>query len=172
MQTAIRIRTDWVALLVGLAVAAALVSSWRIDNGGTAAPARVEIVTSPSDRIAISPDGVTAEAQKLVPSLPEDGLWRRLNLRNATGEPLETRVKAVVNSPLLGEELQLDIRAGALQVYGGTLAGLASGSQPFSLDPAQSLDLDVVAWIPEGADASAWSGRSVSVNLELELAGA
>lgn len=172
MHTAIRIRTDWVALLVGLAIAAALVSSWRIDNGGTAAPARVEIVTSPSEQIAMSPAGVTAEAQKLIPSLPEDGLRRRVNLRNATGDPLDIRVKALVDTPLLGQELRLDIRAGALQVYGGTLAGLASGSQPFSLDPAQSLDLEVVAWIPEETASEAWSGRSVSVNLELVTAGA
>jgi hypothetical protein len=172
MQTAIRIRTDWVALLFGLAVAAALVATWRIDNGGIPAPARVEIVTAPSQEIAVSPDGVTAEAQKLVASLPEDGLRRQLHLRNATDVSLETRVKALVDSPALGQEVELDVRAGSLQVYGGPLAGLTSGSQPFTLDPGQSLDLAVQAWIPDGASPIEWSGRNVSIQLELVSEGA
>lgn len=171
MQTAIRIRTDWVALLAGLAIAAALVATWRVDNGEAAPPARVEIVTSPSEQIAISPDGVTAAAQKLVPSLPEDGIRRTLALRNATAEPHEVRLKAVANRADLGQAVELDVRAGAQRIYGGTLAGLESGSEPFSLEPGQSLPLTVAAWIPEGASAAEWAGHSVSVSLELETGG-
>ena len=67
--------------------------------------------------------------------------------------------------------MELDVRAGSQRIYGGTLAGLESGSEPFSLEPGQSLPLTVAAWIPEGASAPEWAGRSVSVSLELETGG-
>ncbi len=171
MQTAINIRTDWVALLAGLAIAAALVATWRVDGGSAAPPARVEIVTSPSAQIAINPDGITSEAQKLVPSSPGDGLRRTVEIRNATAEPLDLRVKAVTDRPELNGTLEVDVRAGARQVYGGPLAGLESGSQAFALDAGESLALSVLAWVPEGADSEDWAGRSVSVALELEPVG-
>jgi hypothetical protein len=171
MQAAIRIRTDWVALLAGLAIAAALVATWRVEGGAAPAPARIEIVTAPSEQIAISPDGVTATAQKLVPSLPEDGLRRTLELRNATAEPLDVRLKAIANRADLGQAVELDVRAGARRIYAGTLAGLEPGSEQFPLGPGQSLPLTLAAWIPEGASAADWAGRSVSVSLELQAGG-
>jgi hypothetical protein len=167
MQTAIPIRTEWVALLAGLAIAAALVSTWRVETGGTSAPAKVEIVTSPSELIAISPDGVTAESQNLVPSLREDGLRRQLVVRNASAEPLDVRVKAAVGGPALGEVVKFDVRAGDALVYSGLLTGLTAGSGAFALDPGQSAALDVVAWIPEESASDDWSGRSATVNLDL-----
>jgi hypothetical protein len=125
-------------------------------------------VTSPSDLVAISPEGVTAESQRLVPSLPEDGLRRQLTLRNATAEALDVRVRAALGSPLLAEVVDAEVRAGSELVYRGPLSGLARGSDFFALDPAESLNLDVVAWIPEGMDSDDWAGRSVSAELELE----
>jgi hypothetical protein len=167
MPTAIRIRTEWVAVLVGLAIAAAFVSSWRVEGGGSSAPAKVEIVTSPSEVVAVSPEGVTAESQRLVPSLPEDGLRRQLTLRNATAEAIDVRVKATLGSPLLAEAVDAEVRAGSELVYRGPLSGLAAGSNFFALDPAESVNLDVVAWIPEGMDSEDWAGRSVSAQLQL-----
>lgn len=168
MQAAIRIRTNWVGLFAGLAIAAALVATWRVDGGGAAPPARVEIVTSPSAEIAITPEGVTTEAGKLVASEREDGLRRTLEVRNATGEQLEVRLKAVSDQPDLREIVRFDVRAGEERIHGGTLARLESGSQTFSLEPGQALPLTVTAWIPEGSPQADWAARSVSVSLELD----
>jgi hypothetical protein len=103
-----------------------------------------------------------------VPSLPEDGLRRQLTLRNPTPESLDVRVKAAIGSPLLAEAVDAEVRAGSELVYRGPLSGLAGGSDFFALDPAESVTLDVVAWIPEGMDSDDWAGRSVSAQLELE----
>ena len=158
MQPAIRIRTDWVALFAGLAIAAALVATWRVDNGEAAPPARVEIMTSPSSR---SRSARTASRPAARSSFPP---FRRTASggRSSFATPRPSRTKSAEGRRQPGRSRpgrgvgRPRRRASATAAARRARVGLGA-----VLARARAvLPLTVAAWIPEGASAPEWAGRT------------
>lgn len=162
-----RIRTEWVALALGLALAALFVFSQRVGGETSAPAANVEIVTSPSSELAITPDGVTSGKGALTPSSPDGGFEREVTVRNATAEPLDARVALPEEPSTLDGALQARIQFDNRVVYDGPVRGLSAGSDPYALASGQTARLSILVWIPEAIPGDDWEARSATLPIEL-----
>jgi hypothetical protein len=166
MYALTRIRTEWVALALGLALATALVLSWRI-SGETAIPAaHVEIVTAPSSDFAVTPDGRTSGEGSVRPSAPEGGFEREVTVRNATAGPLALSVRLPAAQSELDGALKARVAVDDTLVYDGVVRGLSQGSSPYPMTSGQTAKVSILVWIPESPDGD-WEARSSTLPLEL-----
>ena len=163
-------RIDRAAIVLGLALAAVLVLGWRVEGGEQVPPAQLELVTSSSNALALSPAGVTSERRRLRASASEQGLERELTVRNPTGRPLAVTLRASAQLPGLERALALRVVAAGRTVFEGTLATLRGGTTPFRLAGREQTAIRIRAWIPESAPDSTWRARSATVALELDAA--
>ena len=167
MYAMTRIRTEWAALALGLALAAVFVLSQRVGGETSAPAANVEIVTAPSAQFAITPDGVTSGEGALTPSSPDGGFEREVTVRNATAEPLEARAALPNESSPLDGALQARIQFDDRVVYDGPVRGLSSGSDPYPLASGQTAQLSILVWIPESISGDHWEARSATLPIVL-----
>lgn len=165
-----RIRTEWAALALGLALAAALVLSWRISAETTVPSAHVEIVTAPSSEFAVTPDGRTTGQGALRPSAPEGGFEREVTVRNATAGQLALSVRLPAEKSELDAALKARIAVDDTVVYDGVVRGLSQGSSPYPMIGGQTARLSILVWIPE-SPSSDWKARSATLPLELVSVG-
>lgn len=157
-------RFEWAALALGAGLAALAVLGWHIEGGIKAPAARLAIVTAPSTDLALSPAGETRVEAALRAGGPASGVQRQLEIRNATGDPLEVHVTATTATRELEQALALRIQAGDATLFQGSLEELRVGSNSFRLPSHQTTNVTVLAWIPTTASHS-WEARSDSLQI-------
>jgi len=167
MLAATRIRTDWLALLVGIALAACAAVGWRIDGGVEVPAAEVTILTAPSQDLAVVEGSDVIVTRALRPTTSEEGLERRLTVRNATGAALAVGFRAETTTTDLDGALRVRVLADEHSVFEGTLAELRTGtSESFQLPSHATASISVRAWIPVTAAERAWKARGDQVRIE------
>jgi len=157
-------RLEWAALALGAGLAALAVLGWHVEGGVRAPAARLAIVTAPSTDLALTPAGETRVEAALRSGGPESGIQRQLEIRNATGDPLEVHVTATTTTRELEQALQLRIQAGTSTLFQGSLKELRIGSNSFRLPSHDTTNVTVLAWIPTSASHS-WEARSDSLQI-------
>jgi hypothetical protein len=167
MLAATRRKTDSLAILAGLVLAALLVLGWRVEGGVQVPAAELEVVTGTSSDLALSPAGVTTDQARLSPSATEEGLVRELGVRNATGDTLAVRATATRATGDLDQAVSVRILVAGQKVFEGKLGELLQGSEPFTLASHEETRLWIQAWISESEPSDGWAGRGDTVQIDL-----
>ena len=167
MHAVTQTRMDRMAFVVGLALAALVLLSWRVDGGTQAPPAEIELVTSSTGSIAVTPSGVTAERGRLRATSTGAGFTRAIGVTNATGAPLSVVVRLTPETSELDDAVAVRVAARGATLYPGRLGDLRRGSAPFALASHEQAVVHVETWIPESVPAAAWRARAVRVPVEL-----
>lgn len=166
MLAATRIRIDWLALLVGIALAGLAAVGWRVDGGVEVPGAELTISTAPSQDLA-SVEASGVETRTLRATASEDGLERRVTVRNATGETLAVGFRAETTTKDLDGALRVRVQADEQTVFEGTLAELRAGtSESFQLPSHATSSIAISAWIPITAAEQTWKARSDQLRIE------
>lgn len=152
-------------LLAGLALAIALLASWRVAAPGGVAGAEVAFTTMPPGELTVAGAGSLIRSRGLRPGgRPVTG---RAKLRNIAGKRLAVRARLAPSNPDLDRLLRVELRAGDIDLAAGTLGELRRWSpRALRLDPGASSALSAKAWIPRG-DGRGAAGRLVDVTVEL-----
>ena len=160
----------WIArmagLLLGMAVAAGLVASWRLPRGTGALGADVKLLAAPIGELDVSPIGPLLSVTNLrAGSPPGRG---ETAVRNQTGATLSVRVRATPSLPDLDDLLVIRLELGDERLFEGTLSRLRSGTdRSFRLESGERRVLRAEAWLPD-AVAGGYEGRVTDVGLEFE----
>jgi hypothetical protein len=167
MLAATRIRVDWIALLVGIALAVFAAVGWKVDGGVEIPAAEVTILTAPSQDLAVVEGSNVVETRELRPTASEEGLQRRLTVRNATGTTLAVGFRAETATKDLDDALRVRVQADDQTVFEGTLKELQAGSsESFQLASHATSSISVLAWIPFTTAEHTWKARSDQVQIE------
>jgi hypothetical protein len=135
-------------LLAGLAVAAALVTAWRVPEGDGRVGASVRLTASARGELAVTPTGVLATEPDLRPG---DEVSGSVEVRNITALPLTVRVRALPSTPDLGDKVDLDVSASSLTLAPGeartvrATASMAPGTEDYAgraADVALTFDVE------------------------------
>ena len=167
LLAATRTRIDWLALVVGVVLAAIALVGWRVDGGLNPPPADVALLVAPSLDIAIATTTGSDEAVALRATDSELGVARAFEIRNATGGKLDLRLQAIPATGELDESLNVRVMTGGATLFEGSLGQLRAGTPAFALESHETSDLQILAWIPSTATDESWGGRSEQVKLEI-----
>ncbi len=154
-----------VGLVIGLAVVAVAVLGWRFPGGATGTlPASATISVASTGELIVTPEGTLVSAPKLMPGTqPGEGSFK---VRNITGSTLSIQVKATASHPDLNPLLWVEVDAGGVLLYRGTLGDLSAWtSTSFSLASARGTHVTLKAWLPADSPAG-WQGRVVAATLQ------
>jgi hypothetical protein len=167
MLAATRTRINWIALAVGIGLAALAAVGWRVDGGVQTPPAQVTILTTPSQDLAVVEGSQAVETREIRATTAEEGIDRRLTVRNATGGTLAVGFRAETASKDLDEALRIRIQADGQTIFEGTVSELRAGSaESFQLLSHATASISVLAWIPLTVDEKTWKARGDQVRIE------
>ena len=139
------------AVVVGLALAAAALSSWRVSEGPGALGAQLQMTARPTGELEVAPLGPFLSATNLRPDAT--GATGRLGVRNQTGAALAVQLRLVPTNADLDQALSVEVSAGGDRVAKAPLGQLRDwSSHSFRLAPGQTGDVLVRAWLPNSAD--------------------
>ncbi len=156
--------TKWIGLTVGLAVAAALLMTWRVPATSGALGAELTLVATPPGELTLRPAGAFLHGRRLTAG--GAAATGRLEVRNITGRRLAVRVRLLPAAPDLDRALRVELEDAGRLVAVGRLGALRRWSRgAFELRPGESRRLDARAFLVE--HASGYEGRMVDVTLEL-----
>jgi hypothetical protein len=146
-------------LVAGAAGAAVLLAGWAVPAGTVVPPAHVTLSVEPSADVALTPMGENVARATL--SAGAGRLSRRIDLRNATGEPRSVRLRLTSREHGLDEVLAVRLASDGRVLYAGPLSRLRS-SAPVRLAPRETAQLEVTARL-----AGDVSGRVDALRLEV-----
>ena len=153
-----------VGLTVGLAVAAALLMTWRVPAMSGALGADLKLVATPPGELTLKPAGAFLQGRRLTAG--GAAATGRLELRNVTARRLTVRVRLLPSAGDLDRALQLELEDAGRLVAIGRLGALRRWSRrAFELRPGESRRLDARAFVVD--HAGGYEGRMVDVTLEL-----
>ena len=158
---------DALAIAAGIDLAALLLLGWRVEGGVEYAPAELELVTAPSQDVAVTPAGETSAVARPRPGSTENAPVREMGIRNATGSEVRVEVSITPQSGELDDVLGLRIVTDDRQVFAGSLAELVREGAGFPLAGGAETNLEIHAHLREDAPVEAWAGRSGAVRIEL-----
>lgn len=151
-------------VVVGIALAAAAVASWRVAGGTGALGADVRLLASPTGEIQVSTTGPFLSATNLRPG--RDAARGELGVRNQTGAALGVRVRVLPSLPDLDQLLVVTLDVGDDRLFEGTLGLLRAWSdRSFRLASDERRVLRVQAWLPPAATRG-YEGRVADVGVE------
>jgi hypothetical protein len=154
-------------VLAGVTIAIALLVSWQVPGGQRTLGADVRMEALQTGEVGVQPIHPFLSVPSLLPGSAVSG---QVTVRNQTGVPLATRLRALPSTRELDSLLAVRVSAGARTLYDGALAGLrGSGTRPFALAPAQTARLRVRASLPAGL-RTGFQGRIVDVSLQIDTA--
>lgn len=168
-MTTTKLTTDRLARLLGVvlgvSVAVAALLAWRVPGGERMLGADVRFEALQNGAIGVAPLHPFASTPSLVPGSSVSG---DVTVRNQTGVPLGTILRALPSTRELDSLLRVRVSAGARILYDGTLSGLrSSGTRPLPLEAAQSARVHVRASLPAGT-STGFQGRIVDVSLQID----
>ena len=154
----------WIGLTAGLAVALALLMTWRVPVTSGTLGADVKLVATPPGELSLKPVGAFLEGSGLTAG--GAAATGRLELRNVTGRMLEVRLRLLPSTPDLDRVLRVELEDAGERVLSGTLRGLRDWSRrAISVAPGESRRVDARAYVARGAGD--YEGRIVDVTLEV-----
>jgi hypothetical protein len=152
-------------LLLGIALAAAGVTSWRVPGGSGSVDADVRLLSAPTGELQVSPMGLFLSAPSLAPG--DEAVRGELLVRNQTGSALDVRLRALPSSPDLDELLVVRMDIGKDRIFEGTLGGLRTWTErSFQLASDERRVLRAEAWFPRRV-TSGYEGRIADVTIEM-----
>ncbi len=167
MLAAKHIPADVLAIAAGIALAALLLLGWRVEGGVEYAPAELELVTAPSQDVAVTPGGETSAVARLRPGSTGIAPVREIGIRNATGTVMRVEITMTPLGGELDDVLRLRIVTDDRQVFAGSLSQLVREGAGFPLAGGAETNLEIHARLREDAPVEAWAGRSDVVRIEL-----
>ena len=154
----------WTGLTVGLAVAVALVVTWRVPATSGTLGADVKLVATPPGELTLKPAGAFLEGRRLTAG--GAAATGRLELRNITARTLAVRVRLLPSVADLDGALRIELEDAGRPVAIGRLGGLRRASRPaLRIGPGESRRLDARAFVIRRAGD--YEGRMVDVTVEL-----
>ena len=153
-----------VGLLTGLAVAAGLVTSWRVAGGDERVGASVRLTATARGELAVTPTGVLGTGAAL--HAGRGDLAVSVDVRNITAVPLTVNVRAVPSVPDLDDKVAVQVRDGDLTLLDERL-GSDRTAAPLVLQPGQARSLRTRAWVPAGT--ADYRGRAADVALTFDV---
>lgn len=151
-------------LLAGVAVAALLVTSWRVTGDGERVGASVRLTAAARGELSVTPTGVLSTAATL--QAGGDDLDAVIDVRNITAVPLTISVRAVPSVPDLDDKLAVQVRDGDLALVDERL-GADRAAAPLVLEPGESRSLQTRAWVPAGT--ADYRGLAADVALTFDI---
>ena len=152
-------------ILVGVAIAAIAVISWRVPGGERTLGTDVRVEALQTGEIGVAPLHPFVSASSLLPGRSVSG---DVTVRNQTGVPLALRLRALPSERDMDGLLVVRLSAGARTLYDGKLGGLSTtGSGPLPLRPATSKRLHVTVSLPASV-RTGFQGRIVDVSLQID----
>ena len=154
----------WIALAVGLGLAFALLTTWRVPATSGTLGADVRLVATPPGELTLTPAGAFLVGRRLTAGgMAATG---RLEVRNITGRTLAVRVRMLPSTADLDRALRVELEDAGRPVAVGPLGAARRWSRrPFELRPRESRRIDGRAFVVHRA--SDYEGRMVDVTLEL-----
>jgi hypothetical protein len=117
-----------VGLVLGLAVTAAGVRTWRIPTAGGSLGADIWMLAGPTGQLDVAPVGPFLLATNLRPGAP--AAQGSVAVRNQTGTRLAVHLRALPSEPDLDQLLVVELTAGGNRLFEGALGGLRTWTQP------------------------------------------
>jgi hypothetical protein len=147
----------------GVVLVAVVVLAFRIPDGSGTLGADVIVAISPTGELGVSRPGPFMSATGLRPGGTLSG---EVDVTNQTGKRLAVRLRALPDSKDLDRLLVVDVRAGALRLYRGSLGGLRAKTPVFRLDSGRKRALRIGASLPASL-RDGYAGRIQTIKLEL-----
>jgi hypothetical protein len=154
---------SWGGLILGLALAAALVVSWRVPEPDQTLGADLRMVAAPGGELELEPDSVFLSGRSLGAGDRADG---HLRIRNLTGRPVGVRLRGLPSSHDLDERVSAELRSGDRILARGSLGELRAWTRtPLALGPGETREIEARLSVPQHG-GSGYRGRIVDVTLE------
>jgi hypothetical protein len=151
-------------ILLGVALAAVALASWRVPGGERTLGADVRFEALQTGPVGVAPIKPFASTPSLLPGKAVSG---SVTLGNQTGRPLALRLRALPSTPDLDSALRVRMAAGTTTLYDGPLSGLRSGSSALRLRSGRTAPVELRASLPAGLK-SGFQGRIVDVTLQID----
>lgn len=122
---------------------------------------QLRIVTGMAERLTVAPVGIAAVGRGA------DGVLAHVTVTARTVHPIMLHVHALPSSHDLDDVLEASVTVDGMPVGRTTLGHLRDGTVPFRLRGGRPATVGVRLWLPDGASAARYAGRSLDVVLEL-----
>ena len=111
-----------IGFVLGIAIAASIVTESRIPAGAGVLGADVHIVVAPSGELAVKPSGLVLEGTGLTPA--SDPATGSFQVMNQTGSVLDVRLHGIPDAPGLDRTLWISVTGPDDEtIYRGSLGG-------------------------------------------------
>jgi hypothetical protein len=153
-----------IGFVLGIAIAASIVTESRIPAGAGVLGADAHIVVAPSGELAVRPSGLVVEATGLTPaSEPATGSFQ---VMNQTGSVLDVRMHGIPDAPGLDRALWISVTGPDDEtIYRGSLGGFRDWTTAsITLHPGEWRTLRFEAWIP-GDAGPGYVGHMAQIDL-------
>jgi len=149
-------------LVLGIAVAALMVSRWHVAPGSGLTRTSVTMIANNTGALAMTPTGAFMRDADISRG-PASG---RFVTVNETGSPLWVRLRLLASSPDLGSGLVVTAKADGVPIYQGKLSGFAPWTQQrFLIRPGGRAQVELTVAAAPGAQR-AIQGRVEQVTVE------
>lgn len=157
-------------LVIGVALAVALIGTLRLPAGAGALGADVAIVAAPTGELAVRHPGVELRGTALTPT--SDAASGSVQLLNQTATTVGVRLHGEPDGHALDHLLWLEVTDPAGDtLYRGPLDGFRAWTEPVDLEPGAWRSFGLRAWL--AADAGpGYVGRVVQIDLGFATAAA
>ena len=156
--------TKWIGLAAGIALAAVLLSSWRVPATSGTLGADLKLVATPPGELTLKPAGALLQGHGL--RAGGTAATGTLEVRNITARTLAVRTRLLPSVPDLDAGLRVEVEDGGRPVASGPLGRLRRWSRAaVTIAPGESRRLDARAAVVPGARD--YQGRIVDATLEL-----
>jgi hypothetical protein len=154
-----------VGLVLGLAVVAGLLGSWRVARGGPVLGTDLHVVAVAPGELTLATGGSLLAARAMRPGA--GAVTGSARVRNIAGRPLLVRVRALPSERGLGGALRAEATLGGHRMVLGAMAGMGVWStRAVRLAAGATQTLALRTWLDPGA-RDALEGRVLRVALEL-----
>jgi hypothetical protein len=153
-----------IGFVLGLSIAASVVTESRIPAGAGVLGADAHIVVAPSGELAVKPSGIVLEGTGMTPA--SDHATGSFQVMNQTGSVLDVRLRGIPDAPGLDHTLWLSVTGPDDEpVYRGSLGGFRDWtSSSVTLRPGEWRTLTFEAWIP-GDAGPGYVGHMAQIDL-------
>jgi hypothetical protein len=153
-----------IGFVLGLGLAASVVTASRIPSGAGVLGADVHMVVAPTGELAVKPSGIVLQGTGLTPA--SDPVTGTVQVLNQTGSALQIHVRGIADAPGLNRTLWISVTGpDDEEVYRGALGGFRDwSSEGPTLRSGEWGTFHLEAWVP-GDVGPGYAGRMAQVDL-------